>query len=74
MATKITLSATFTDGKTVTRNTARAYTHVIRATPEFGSAVIAWTTDPIGAAKRETSRAASHGGGAVTTDVVAVNA
>ena len=72
MAAKTTLSATFPNGKTVTRTTARAYTHVVMVTNSMNQ-IVAWTTDPVGAAKRETSRANSWAGGAVTTDVVAVN-
>ncbi len=68
-----TLTATFPTGKTVTRTTARAYTHVVMVT-DARNTVIAWTSDPAKAEKREVARVTRWNNGNVQSFVAPVEA
>jgi KaiC/GvpD/RAD55 family RecA-like ATPase len=68
-----TLTATFPTGKTVTRTTARAYTHVVMVTDALNT-VIAWTSDPAKAEKREVARVTRWNNGNVQAFIAPVQA
>jgi hypothetical protein len=68
-----TLTATFATGKTVTRTTARAYTHVVMVT-DARNTVIAWTSDPAKAEKREVARVTRWNNGNVQAFIAPVQA